>query len=75
MNTRSTALHAPYDHRPDLAGLFARALTRAWLTVETWQDRASQRRTLASLPPELLEDIGVTADRAGAEIRKPFWQA
>ena len=44
-----------------------------------WMMRAlalrRQRRTLADLPPEILRDIGLTADQAKFEAERPFWDA
>ena len=36
---------------------------------------ARQRRALADLPAERLDDIGLTASQARAEARRPFWDA
>lgn len=44
-------------------------------TFEVWSARARQRRDLSELSPELLSDIGLTADAARAEAEKPFWRA
>jgi uncharacterized protein YjiS (DUF1127 family) len=44
-----------------------RALLRAWLA------RSRQRAQLAELEPRMLRDIGVSADAARHEVRKPFW--
>jgi len=35
----------------------------------------SQRRALASLEPQLLDDIGVSRAQATREARRPFWDA
>ena len=44
-------------------------------TVGLWSARARQRRELAALPYEFLDDIGITREEALREARKPFWQA
>ncbi len=36
---------------------------------------ARQRRALAKLAPEQLEDIGLSAEQARAEAARPFWDA
>ena len=61
---------------------FAHAATGSWReiaraslrTVSCWQDRARQRRALATLSDELLRDIGVTRFDAECEANKPFWR-
>jgi len=40
-----------------------------------WRQRATQRRHLGELTPELLRDIGVSAASAKTEAVKPFWCA
>lgn len=49
--------------------VFARAM------FEVWCSRARQRRHLSELSPELVRDVGLTADAARAEAEKPFWRA
>jgi uncharacterized protein YjiS (DUF1127 family) len=34
---------------------------------------ARQRRALAALPPERLDDIGLTIEEARTEATKPLW--
>jgi len=53
---------------PGTAGCGALPLVRAWIA------RARQRRQLRELDTRLLRDIGMTADEARHEARKPFWQ-
>jgi len=43
-------------------------------TARLWAERARQRRHLARLDARLLEDIGLTATEAAAEVEKPFWR-
>ncbi len=43
-------------------------------TLNTWHDRARQRRHLARLDNRLLRDIGVDRATAMAEVSKPFWR-
>jgi uncharacterized protein YjiS (DUF1127 family) len=56
----------------ELAG----ALTwRAAMGVVIWQERARERRRLASLDDHMLRDIGLSQADIHVEIRKPFWEA
>jgi len=43
-----------------------------WLVI--WQERARERRRLASLDDHLLRDIGLSRSAIEREIRKPFWE-
>lgn len=43
--------------------------------VLLWASRARQRRDLAELTAEQLDDVGIARDAAAAEAAKPFWQA
>tara|TARA_R110002096_G_scaffold113077_1_gene245950 strand:+ start:21399 stop:21632 length:234 start_codon:yes stop_codon:yes gene_type:complete len=49
------------------------ALTFASMVVR-WSDRSKQRRTLAGLSDQHLDDIGLSRTRATAEADKRFWQ-
>jgi uncharacterized protein YjiS (DUF1127 family) len=40
----------------------------------TWQERARQRRHLASFDHRMLRDIGLSRVDVEQEIRKPFWR-
>ena len=50
-------------------------LAHTWATVALWRQRARQRVRLAEMPPEMLQDIGVSASAARVEAGKPFWAA
>ncbi|WP_234455427.1 DUF1127 domain-containing protein [Thermohalobaculum xanthum] len=41
--------------------------------IERWLRVAAERRRLASLPDEVLKDIGVSRAEADAEASRPFW--
>lgn len=41
--------------------------------LRTWYQRSQSRRRLRQLDATLRRDIGVTAEDAHAEARKPFW--
>jgi len=43
--------------------------------LRTWYARSRQRRQLLQLDERLFRDIGVPADEALREARKPFWRA
>ena len=48
---------------------------RAAVALVTWQERARQRRHLASLDDYLLRDLGLSRSDVYAELRKPFWES
>lgn len=74
MNTQSKTLTAPYAHSERADESFIDVLKRARATVALWHSRARQRRALAELSAELLDDIGVSPHQAAMEARKPFWR-
>lgn len=52
---------------------------RAWLaraleTIQTWQERARQRRQLQGLGDHMLKDLGLHRADVEAEVAKPFWR-
>ncbi len=51
------------------------AVIRVVCALLTWQERANQRRNLASLDDRMLRDIGIDRAAARREAEKPFWQA
>jgi uncharacterized protein YjiS (DUF1127 family) len=44
------------------------------LRLLIWQERARERRRLASLDDHMLRDIGLSRADIHAETRKPFWE-
>jgi uncharacterized protein YjiS (DUF1127 family) len=44
---------------------------RRW---RTWWRTVTTRRSLATLPPELLRDVGITEAEARRELDRPFWR-
>ena len=42
--------------------------------IALWHRNRRTRRTLAQLPPALLDDIGITPFEARREAARPFWQ-
>ncbi len=51
------------------------AVLRMACTLQVWQARAEQRRTLSTLSDRMLADIGVDRVAANVEAGKPFWRA
>jgi uncharacterized protein YjiS (DUF1127 family) len=52
---------------------------RAWLAralemIQTWQERARQRRQLQGLGDHMLKDLGLHRADVEAEVSKPFWR-
>ena len=43
-------------------------------TLQVWQARAHQRKQLALLSQDLLDDIGLTNEMVKQEVSKPFWK-
>lgn len=64
------------DTRPAVAGRDrANETGRLLKLLRTWYARSRQRRQLLQLDSRMYRDIGVTADEALCEARKPFWRA
>lgn len=51
----------------------ADAATGLMVTLLTWQRQARERAHLASLPNEILKDVGLTRADVHAELHKPLW--
>lgn len=66
ITTRSLAAAMPPAAPSRLAAVLA--------TLKAWIARPRQRQALAALDARLLKDIGLTANEAVAESRKPFWR-
>lgn len=49
-------------------------LSRLARLLALWAARSSQRRALAELEPDRLEDIGIDRAARGRECRKRFWE-
>jgi len=73
----SIHVYHPYSVTANLAiGARARAVTAALADAfSAWQERVSQRRTLARLDDRLLRDMGLSRSDVEHEVSKPFWQA
>ncbi len=77
VSRNSTLTRTPVPGLHDLARLGAgltSALPALWETLLTWQERASQRRHLASLEDRMLKDMGISRADAEREASKPFWR-
>ncbi len=58
---------------PGLASRTSRAVP-VLQVVSVWLTRHRSRRALACLDEHLLRDIGLTAQDASDELRKPLWR-
>ena len=77
VNAMSIHVYHPYSVTARLAlGVRARTAISALADAfSAWNDRASQRRTLARLDDRLLRDMGLSRSDVDQEVSKPFWQA
>ena len=50
------------------------ALPQMLAVISAALERRRQRKRLAALDPRLLRDIGVSAEEAWRESRRPFWR-
>lgn len=51
----------------------AKSATAVMLMLLDWQRHARERAQLASLPHEILKDVGLTRADIEYELRKPLW--
>jgi uncharacterized protein YjiS (DUF1127 family) len=51
------------------------AIANVAASLRRWHRRSAQRRRLAGLPIDLLDDMGITEAQRLDEISKPFWRA
>jgi uncharacterized protein YjiS (DUF1127 family) len=59
-------------------GLFfgrAPATATLWRRLCLWADLWGERRALSRLDPHILRDIGIAAEEADREARRPCWDA
>lgn len=61
-------------HRTSRHWLHVYSLHSVRATLESWFQRARQRRQLLSLSDRMLKDIGISRADAVAEGEKPFWR-
>ncbi|WP_085941084.1 DUF1127 domain-containing protein [Hoeflea sp. 108] len=45
-----------------------------WRALMRWADRANQRRDLAELERDRLDDLGISPEACRRECEKPFWR-
>ncbi len=69
MSSRPYALSQPASLPP-----VSRMLVSVALALAAWDDRRRTRASLSKLDANLLQDIGLGADRAASECAKPFWR-
>jgi uncharacterized protein YjiS (DUF1127 family) len=55
-------------------GALAQSVARGLDQLLEWQDRARQRRQLASLESHILKDLGLSRADVAGESSKPFWR-
>ncbi len=58
----------------NLGALAADGLVALGKTLQSWHDRARDRRMLAELDDRLLSDIGLSRADVWREVNKPFWR-
>jgi uncharacterized protein YjiS (DUF1127 family) len=58
----------------NLGELVVALVWHATLRLVIWQERARERRRLATLDDHLLRDIGLSRSAIERETRKPFWE-
>ncbi len=62
---------------PPQTGFFAVVTRRASGLIDAllaWQDRARERRALATMDEHALQDVGLTRGDVIVEASKPFWR-
>ena len=75
IETIGTPLHSGLRPGASFGGALRAVAARAVGLVLTWQQRARERRQLASMDEFGLKDIGLTRVDVQRESDKPFWQA
>lgn len=58
-----------------ISATLGRGFVRVVDTLLLWQERASERRSLAGQDAHMLADMGISHAEAAAEAAKPFWRA
>jgi len=56
-----------------LAGIVLKIPGEAFNVLLQWQERATTRARLRDLDARFLDDVGLSAQEAYREARKPFW--
>lgn len=65
---------APRAGSRGVMSAIVRAASGALEALLTWQERAHQRHSLASLDDRLMKDMGLTPSQVEQELRKPVWR-
>ena len=66
--------HVQSLRRPLLDAGFGISLGRVYATLVAWQQRYELRRHLLELDDRLLEDMGISRERARQEAARPCWR-
>jgi len=74
IETIGTSLGSGLRPETGFGGAIRVVVTRSIGLVLTWQQRARERRQLASMDDYGLKDIGLTRVDILREADKPFWQ-
>lgn len=74
IETIGTSLGSGLRPAATFGGMVRTTVVRAVGLVLTWQQRARERRQLASMDEYGLKDIGLTKVDIMREADKPFWQ-
>ena len=75
MKTANIALENEVsEYTTEPMALVTQSMAAARQTFRTWRDRATTRRALRELTPEMLGDIGVEPYDAMREAARPFWR-
>ena len=75
MKTANIALENEVsEYTTEPMALVTQSMAAARQTIRTWRDRATTRRALRELTPEMLGDIGVEPYAAMREAARPFWR-
>ena len=75
MKTANIALETEFsNYSTEPMAQVKQKLATVGRTFRTWIDRASTRRALRELSPEMLRDIGLDRCDAIDEANMPFWR-
>ncbi len=74
MTTSTTYLQTRFGKTRFKSDNWLTSISKAWRTVERWNERRKQRKALLALDDRLLKDIGISRADAMREGGKPFWK-
>ena len=55
-------------------GFIQQKIVSVLTQIQLWMDRYHQRKQLAQLSDQLMNDLGLSQSDVYIEIRKPFWK-